>query len=441
MPSESERLELFVLRDETGPILYAPLRGLSARVNEAAVAAVSRKLNGHNLSDEDRDCLRLLEECGFFQPAPVPEEPITPPVQVTLFPTDGCNLRCRYCYANAASRRHLMPLEVAKAAIDFIAENAKKQNFSDFVVGFHGNGEPFSAFPLVKEICQYAHEVAERTGLKANLVTATNGVLNEEQLDWLMTWFESVNISFDGLEELQNRQRPMADGSGSFSYVNRTLRRLNDAKKSFGIRSTLTAGSVEKLPEIAAFVLENYPNCETLHVEPSWEAGRSLDTGERTPDPDVFAKKFIEADEILNGQMRLVFSAARMGSISDSFCAVSRDSFVVTADGNVTSCYEVCEYSDERSGRYLYGKYDYAQKAFVFDDDKRRDLHTLRVDNMPYCKDCFCKYHCSGDCAAKLLGKKPPKEHAGSDRCKITRALTLRQIRQSLNRQGGNVHE
>ena len=43
----------------------------------------------------------------------------------------------------------------------------------------------------------------------------------------------------------------MADGSGSFAYVHRTLKRLNDAGKRFGIRSTLTASSVDKLPEIA----------------------------------------------------------------------------------------------------------------------------------------------------------------------------------------------
>ena len=56
----------------------------------------------------------------------------------------------------------------------------------------------------------------------------------------------------------------------------------------------------------------------------------------------------------------------------------------------------------------------------------------------PLSEDCFCKYHCCGDCAAKLLGLKPPEEHAGSDRCRITRALTLHQIRKSLNEEEKN---
>lgn len=430
MPLSSE---LFILRDETGPILYAPLKQLSARINEPAVAAVSRKLYGKPLSSEDNECLQLLEECGFFDEEELPQESRTVPVQVTLFPTDGCNLRCRYCYAGAEKKRHILSVEAGKAAIDLVADNAKKLNYQDFVVGFHGNGEPFFAFDVIQELCRYAYEAAERTGLKASLTIATNGVMNEQQLDWLIAWFDSVNVSFDGLEELQNLQRPMADGSNSFPYVHRTLKRLNDAGKQFGIRSTLTSSSIERLPEIAAFVLENYPRCDPLHVEPAWEAGRSLKTGERTPDADIFIRKFLEADALLDGRMRLVFSAARSDQLGLSFCAVCNDSFVVTSEGLVTSCYEVAERSDPRSRRYIYGSYDSRQNGFLFDEEKRSELHRLTVTQMPYCRDCFCKYHCCGDCAAKLLGVKQPEEHAGSERCRITRALTLHQIRKSLS--------
>ena len=45
------KCELFVVRDDQGPILYAPLRHLSARLNESAVAAVGRRLNGSVLSE------------------------------------------------------------------------------------------------------------------------------------------------------------------------------------------------------------------------------------------------------------------------------------------------------------------------------------------------------------------------------------------------------
>ena len=429
MPS---KCEVFVLRDEEGPILYAPLRRFAARVNEAAVAAVGRRLNGEALSEEEHKSLEILEQCELFTPAPLPECRVELPTQVTLFPTDGCNLRCRYCYAGAAERRHLMPLEAGKAAIDYAADNAKAQNYEDFVIAFHGNGEPFSAFPLVKELCRYTHEAAERVGVKSRLTAATNGVLNEEQLDWFIAWFDSANISFDGTEALQNRQRPMADGSPSFPVVDRTLRRLNDSGKPFGIRATVTADTVEAMPEIAAFILENYPNCSPLHIEPAWEAGRGLQTGAHTPEAERYVRYYLEAEKVLQGKMPLVFSAARKDHLDLAFCGVCRNAFVLTSECNITACYEACEIGAPGGERFIYGRYDMEQKRFVIDEEKLAALRRLRVDNMPYCENCFCKYHCGGDCAAKLLGTRPPEEHGGSVRCAITRALILHQIQQSL---------
>jgi uncharacterized protein len=69
-------------------------------------------------------------------------------------------------------------------------------------------------------------------------------------------------------------------------------------------------------------------------------------------------------------------------------------------------------------------------------------LHRLTVENMPQCRDCFCKYHCAGDCPAKLLSNEEPESHAGSERCRITRALTLYQLQRSLvvNETGDHAH-
>ena len=437
----SSKCEVFVLRDEKSPIIYAPLRRIAARVNEAAVAAVAKRLNGEELTDAERDAVEIFEQCELFTPAPLPECVPELPTQVTLFPTDGCNLRCSYCYAGAAERRHLMPLEAGKAAIDYAADNAKARGCEDFVVAFHGNGEPFSAFSLVKELCRYAHEASERVGIRVHLTAATNGVLNEEQLDWFIAWFDSANISFDGTEALQDLQRPMADGSPSFPFVDRTLRRLNESGKAFGSRTTLTANSVETMPEIAAFVLEHYPNCDPLHIEPAWEAGRGLVTGTRTPESERYVQYFLEAEKVLQGKMKLVFSAARKEHLDMAFCGVCRNSFVLTSECRVTSCYEACETSDPRGERFIYGYYDMEQRRFVFDEDRLAALHRLRVDNMPHCENCFCKYHCGGDCAAKLLETRPPEEHSGSVRCAITRALTLHQIQRSLMEEEGAPNE
>lgn len=430
----NEELELFLLRDGRGPILYAPLRHLSARINEGAVAAVSRRLQAMEPEPEDAPVIEMLEKRGFFAPAALPHtREGRAPVQVTLFPSDGCNLRCRYCYAAAAKPRHALSFSAAKAAIDYIAANAAEQKTKDFVVGFHGNGEPFTNFPLIREVCSYTRKKAEETGISGRLTVATNGALDDEKLDFLIAWFDGVNISFDGVPDLQNRQRPMPDGGESFPLVDRTLRRLEAAEKPYGIRSTLTTDSVDRLGDIARFVAENYPHCQQLHIEPAWECGRCLMTGETTPDTDEFISQFLAAmEDMPEGGPELVFSAARSGHITDRFCGAGSGSLVLTAEGLVTSCYEVCEMSDPRAGSFIYGRYDEAEGKLVFDEEKLAALHRIVVDNMPFCKDCFCKYHCAGDCPAKLLEGAGPESHHGSQRCEIARALTLAQISRQL---------
>ena len=115
--------ELFFVRDEKGPILYAPLIGFSARVNAPCMEAVARKLNGEDERPEDMAIIEYLSSFGLFDKVERPKRNKERPAEITLFPSDGCNLRCKYCYASAEKIRHTMPLEVGKAAVDHIVNN------------------------------------------------------------------------------------------------------------------------------------------------------------------------------------------------------------------------------------------------------------------------------------------------------------------------------
>ena len=445
--------ELFVLKDERGPILYAPLGGLMARANESAVQAAFAYADDpavlETMSAEEKAVVHALDERGFFACRPLPHhESVFRPAQVTLFPTNNCNLRCTYCYAfggeGGGSREPIttMKLEVAQRAVDLVARNAKEraaegEAVRNFLVSIHGNGEPFCAFDLIRQIVWYAQDVAERLDVPAVFNAATNGVLNDEQLDFLVANFNSVNISFDGLPAYQDANRPTAAGKGSFAQVDRTMRRLVEAGVDFGIRTTVTADMVESMPEIVDFVAERYPGIEQLHFEPVWECGRCVTSADTMPDSEVFTRSYLAALKRAEaGGVRLVFSGARQDMLVDTFCKVSSGSFTVTPTGDVTACYEVSYASDPRSERFFFGRFDDERGDFVFDDEKLAELSELTVHNIPYCADCFCRWHCAGDCAAKVLDGIELEEHRGSVRCHISRALTLNQIQRKLDWNG-----
>ena len=172
-----------------------------------------------------------------------------------------------------------MDPDVAHAAIDFIADNARAladegQNVLSFVVSIHGNGEPFCAFGLMQDIVRYGREASERVGIPVVFNAASNGVLSDEQLAFLIENFDSVNMSFDGLPAFQDANRPTVGGCGSFAQIDRTMRALQEAGVPFGIRTTVTADMVASMPEIVAFVADHYPSVEQIHLEPVWECGR-----------------------------------------------------------------------------------------------------------------------------------------------------------------------
>lgn len=450
-PSEpSAPPELFVLCDERGPILYAPLGNLMARANAPAVAAALAYARDpstvEEMSGDERAVVEALGERGFFKHRSYPRHAVGfQPVQVTLFPTNNCNLRCSYCYAfggeGGGNGEPLtrMDLCVAQRAIDLIARNAKAradrgEPIRNFLVSIHGNGEPFCAYDLIQQIVWYGQDVSEELGIPAVFNAATNGVLSEEQLDFVVANFNSVNVSFDGLPEFQDANRPMAGGRGSFERVDHTMRRLSEAHVGFGIRTTVTAAMVDRMSDIVAFVAERYPGLEQLHLEPVWECGRCVTSSNVMPSSEAFVRRYLEALEVAQEMgVRLVFSGARQDMLVDTFCKVSSGSFTVTPTGDVTACYEVSYRSDPRSERFFFGRFDHDLGDFVFDQEKLDALSELNVHNIRFCDDCFCRWHCAGDCAAKVLDGIPLERHHGSVRCQISRALTLNQIQRKLD--------
>lgn len=442
--------ELFVLRDEDGPILYAPLGQLMARANDAAIAAALAYAKDPSSLDamtpEEQAVVRIFDDRGFFASRPLPRHEIGfRPAQVTLFPTNSCNLRCSYCYAfggeGGGNGEPLVTMhpDVAKRAIDLVAHNAKEraaegEPVRNFLVSIHGNGEPFCAYDLIREIVWYGQDLSERLDFPVVFNAATNGVLSEEQLDFVVANFNSVNVSFDGLPEFQDANRPMAGGRGSFEHVDRTMRRLSQAKVGFGIRTTVTSAMVGRMPDIVAFVAESYPGIEQLHLEPVWECGRCVTSAAAMPSSQEFTESYLASLEVARDRgLRLVFSGARQDMLVDTFCKVSSGSFTVTPTGDVTACYEVSYRSDPRSERFFFGHFDHDLGDFVFDQGKLDQLSQLNVHNIAYCDDCFCRWHCAGDCAAKVLDGIELQEHRGSVRCQISRALTMNQIQRRLD--------
>jgi uncharacterized protein len=428
--------ELFVVpRSDGTRLLYAPLRRSVAVVNEAASAAVATFLEKgtEGLSAPQADCIGKLRAAGLLGEE-APAHPVFPanygfcPHEVTLFLTSRCNLRCRYCYAEAGYKAVDMPWEVARAAIDLVATNAGLLGASDFALGFHGGGEPTVAWPLLTRCVDYAREQAERRGLEAQVFCATNGLLNAAQREYIVQHFTTVNVSLDGPADIQDFYRPRKDGGGSFDAVSETLRYFDEHGFHYGVRATITSATVTRMVEIVSRLRAEF-KIEELQMEPVWQCGRCLTTGERPPDDRDFIEHFNRA--VRRGRelgVQVSYSGARLGVLTSKFCAASGDGFNVLPEGNVTSCYEVTEATDPKAALFHYGRFDPPTGAFVLDRDKIAALQQLSVEHLPFCQDCFCRWHCAGDCLSKAFDRSGTRAHQGTSRCNLNRSLMQTQL-------------
>ena len=114
-------------------ILYAPRVGFACRANGGLVNLLGNldKIDPNQLTVPQIDTLKFLEKKGIVNGTweytvngKMPGQ--YKPTQVTLFPTNNCNLRCTYCYASAGDFQvRDIDFFIAEKAVEAVIKNVK----------------------------------------------------------------------------------------------------------------------------------------------------------------------------------------------------------------------------------------------------------------------------------------------------------------------------
>jgi uncharacterized protein len=446
--------EIFIIKlEDNRYLIYAPLRQAAffANARQAALLAELKTGRYNKELETDSALMALLRRVKIVDSSPE-TPPITTatgtplPTSITLLLTTACNLRCSYCYASAGEKpAKFMQLETAKRGIDFIAANAAKKNFVAKFVGqpgvtelgitYHGGGEPTAHWTVLTESFAYARQKAESMGIRAKGSMTSNGVMRAEKIDWIIQHFETVTISYDGLPSIQDQQRFTAGGRGSSESVMHTLRRFDAAEFPYTLRLTGTETVIKHLPAAVAFIGEHFKP-QRIHLEPAYSIGR----GTQTPSANaiLFISQYRAARAIATQHgLTLDYAAARLDKLGNHYCGITQDAFSLSADGNVSACYNSFSEDDKLAEVFFYGKPDAQSQGYVFDSEALDKLRNWAVQHQDFCHDCFAKWHCAGDCYYNALNADEGKEFTGSERCHITRELTTDEILARIKASGG----
>jgi uncharacterized protein len=303
-----------------------------------------------------------------------------------------------------------------------------------FEVCYHGGGEPTVNWAVMVGSHAHGRRRSRELGLSMGSTAATNGVLSHDQIDWMVANLDGVSLSFDGLPSAHDRHRLTMYGKPSSRRVMQTMERFDRASFRYGVRVTVTHDNIPTLPASIAFLLERF-RPSRVQVEPAYQLGRWQ--GAPSAETAAFVDAFRAARDIAATHgTELHYSAARVDTLTNHFCGVSQDTFALSPDGNVSACYEAFSEDDRDADIFFYGR-PAEGGSWEFDAQRVAQLRALSVENREYCRGCFARWHCAGDCAKKTLAQTGELEFHGSDRCHITRELIKDQILERIARAGG----
>jgi len=419
-------VEIFVIPVDGKFIIYRALLQLAFVGNQALVDRVLPLARGgpHVVPDVPEEMLAFLEAIGFLQPDPAPPpapDPTYCPTTAVLLLTNRCNLRCIYCYAKGGEEAvQDLSLASARLVIDRVCQHAQELGRPHFELTFHGGGEPLRAWKNLQAAVAYARG----KNLPCRISLVSNGVWTAGQREWILQNLNGLSLSFDGTAATQDRQRPFISGRGSFKAVMRTIEALDQSGFSYGIRMTATKPWRRRLPEDVRFICEK-TGCQAMQVEPAFNTRRGQHQGPTREESQAFIEAFMEAFEIA-GQSgrRLTYSGARPGLLTQTFCTAPYGALIANGNGHLVSCYEIASESHKLARMSTVGQAVDAQIAI--DEAARRRLLGHLEKKRATCRDCFCYWHCAGDCYTRsFVGEDGSR--AGSDpRCHMNREITAR---------------
>jgi len=417
-------------------MIYRPLRRLAFIGSQAMVDYVRARAEGQ-AEPLGGPVDAFLESIGFWEPDLSPPPAWKPsaehiPSQAVLMMTGGCNLRCTYCYARGGEEGNLrLTLPVAKATIDAACDNARKGGKSEFGLTFHGAGEP----TLNWKVMTGAIEHARGKDLPCHVSMSTNGLWSEDKRDYILSNFNSISLSFDGLPEVQDAQRPRPRGGGSFEEVMRTIADLDAAGMDYGIRMTIMTARFSLLPDCVRLICEQ-ARCHTMQVEPCYTEERGTYADPSLEEAESFAHYFMEAYRIARRAGRSIFySGARPGTLISDFCGAHEDALVVTPEGDLVNCFEAHDRRYPKLEEFKIGRAQAPGKLLQIevDMDRVRGFAQKLEDLRESCQGCFCFRTCAGDCTSRRL----QSPEASRRRCHANRVITREMIACQIEERGG----
>jgi uncharacterized protein len=408
-------------RDGMTPI--DSMEQLAGRYAPAVIAQVQQEIEA------------LVAEKILFSPAPIlPDYGSGRQLKaLCLFISQGCNLRCRYCFAHPAVEDNnvYMSRDVAFKAVDLLLEQERGRYCE---IDFFG-GEPLLNFPLIREIVAYAQAAGSRRGKEFTFTLTTNALLlNDEISQFLNEENISVILSLDGRPAVHDRMRRTADGAGSYKQTLPRIKEFLHTRnyQNYYIRGTYTVHNLDFCSDIEHLLEQGF---HSLSLEPV-VAAEDADYALRREDlirleqeydrlVELFLQHRAEGRPFHFYHFAIDLEKGPCLYKRLSGCGAGGEYLAAAADGSLYPCHQFV--GDDT---FLLGRL--GDEPFKL--DLRRVEQAARfADEREACSGCWARYLCGKGCAAAsyfMAGdlQRNSELYCALQRIRLERALYLQAI-------------
>ena len=315
----------------------------------------------------------------------------------------GCNLRCKYCFADEGEyhgHKGVMSVETAKKAIDYVIKRSgPRKNIEIDLFG----GEQTLIMDTIKEIIQYARDNEAKWNKNIRFTMTTNAtLLNDEMMDFMDKEMGNIILSLDGRKEVNDKVRIKVDGSGSYDDILPNIKKMISKRtkgKTYYVRGTFTRDNVDFYEDVVSMLNEGF---REISIEPVvLEDGHPLAIREEDI-PEIFdnydklynemaRRKREGKDEFTFYHFNIDLQGGPCVYKRISGCGSGFEYVAITPQGDVYPCHQ------------FVGKEEY-KLGSVFDDTYDAELgkkfKKAHIYNKPKCRECWARFYCSGGCQA-----------------------------------------
>ncbi len=379
---------------------------VEGKTSEQLVAALADQFSPEEISAVLNQLIKLNLvnfrppiQAAAAQQGKFPDEGIK---RMDLFLSQDCNLNCHYCYTRHSGniQKKNMSEEVARAAVDLLFQESN--NIDKPAISFYG-GEPLLRFDLMKTIIPYANRKAEEYHKSVKFSMTTNGtLLTDEVIDFLTENKVNTMVSFDGPQDIHDKNRIFTDGSGTFERVFPAFNKLK--KKADGTRTISVMRSFNTpMKDIAQSLLDL--GSTDFNIFPAISGGGQLiipyDNGDsgNNDNIDLYNKQFEEMvvfflDKGMLSQDKPPVDFSWFFQILDKKekreinCSAAYMRLAVDADGYILPCDHFIGETTFYMGNVLTGP----------DWNFRETFKQMRAVNSKTCGICWARNLCGGWC-------------------------------------------